>query len=90
MSKPAPAPAILARNACTQGRYAPRTCAWRECGKPYKPVKVWQRFCSPSCHNAYWQLYRFNDAVLDGWLRAKIGDDWQDQYWEYRQNGGSA
>jgi hypothetical protein len=55
-------------NACTgagakisghEGNYTPsRVCKRPGCRRPFTPLKRWQVFCSPGCHDAYWREIR--------------------------------
>ena len=71
-------------HASTQGQ---RLCKLPSCGKTFTPKKPWQKFCpAPSeCHDIYWRIMRPSDQQLDAFLRERIGQQWLDEFWAWRQ-----
>jgi hypothetical protein len=49
-----------------QGDYpSSGVCKRPGCLKRFSPVKKWQRFCSPGCHDLYWKELRRRASEMD-------------------------
>jgi len=60
-------------------------CKLRTCGKAFTPDRKWQVFCTNDCHDEYWRLMRPVDAMMDQYLRERLGHTWLDDFWQWRQ-----
>lgn len=61
-----------------------KRCELPSCRLPFTPAKPWQRFCSTTCHDAFWRAMRPTDAKLDQFLKIEVGPQWMDKFWKWR------